>query len=130
MEKKRTKRPLRKRLEDKADRVFSRYIRKKYADWRGYCECYTCGIIKPLEEMDNGHYIKRSFRGTRWDEDNCRPQCTSCNQYRGGMQDQFALHLEKDLGFGILQELDKRALKITKLTSDDLRAIIEKYDER
>jgi len=46
------------------------------------------------------------------------------------MQDQFALHLEKDLGFGILQELDKRALKITKLTSDDLRAIIEKYDER
>jgi len=37
------KKPSRKTLVDKADKVFSEYIRRRYADDNGVTECFTCG---------------------------------------------------------------------------------------
>ena len=30
----------------------SRYVRQKYADWRGYVSCYTCSKIMQWEKSD------------------------------------------------------------------------------
>lgn len=56
----------------------SLYVRRKYSV-NGFCKCYTCGAIQPIESTDCGHYIVRAYRGTRYDLRNIRPQCKRCN---------------------------------------------------
>lgn len=63
------------KLKKKADTLFSQYIRLKNSDWRGYCQCYTCGKIDHYKKMQCGHYEKRGNNATRYDEENCRVQC-------------------------------------------------------
>lgn len=72
------------------DKVFSLFIRQKYGT-----RCYTCNQIG---KMQCGHYISRSVRSTRWEEDNCRPQCYGCNIMHGGRPIDFREHLIKDFG--------------------------------
>lgn len=72
------------------DRVFSIYIRTKYPK-----VCYTCGKSGVLQ---NGHFIVRKYLATRWEEDNCRPQCIGCNIYGKGMSIDFEERLGQELG--------------------------------
>ena len=76
----------------KLDKVFSEYVRKKHANKLGYVKCYTCDkkAYWKGEGMQNGHFISRSSRALRWDEDNCRPQCYACNCMKYGQQYIFA----------------------------------------
>jgi len=52
------------RWKKEADKVFSRYIRRKYADKNGNVSCITCGVTKHWKEMDCGHYISRNHLST------------------------------------------------------------------
>lgn len=72
-EKKKAKAGLSKsKLRDKLDAVFSKYIRLKYSDDKGYCRCISCGKVFPWKEIQNGHYMSRRYMSTRFSEDNCR----------------------------------------------------------
>lgn len=63
-------------LKKEADKWFSLYIRLKYADWKGYVKCYTCGHTSHYKKgMQCGHFASRRFMNTRFDEENCRVQC-------------------------------------------------------
>ena len=57
--------------------------------------------------MDAGHYIKRQYNMTRFDERNVHCQCRACNRFKGGMMDEYAINLERDYGQGILQEFEQ-----------------------
>ena len=73
----------RSKLIETLDNVFSKYIRLvKSTD--GLCKCISCGVVDNWKYMDNGHFIKRSNMATRWDVDNCNPQCTHCNRFLNG----------------------------------------------
>jgi len=61
------------------DIVFSQYIRNKYADKEGNVECYTYGKKHTISDIQCGHFMGRSNLGTRWMDENCRPQCMECN---------------------------------------------------
>lgn len=61
-------------LKRSLDTYFSQYIRNKYSV-NGICTCYTCGKKLPIKQMQNGHFISRGYLVTRWNENNCRPQC-------------------------------------------------------
>lgn len=87
--------------------MFSKKIRNRDADDRGYIKCFTCSAIKPIAEMDAGHYIHGKHPGTWLNEKNVNSQCTSCNQYHSGRREVYALELEAKYGHGILQELAK-----------------------
>lgn len=65
----------RKLIVKKLDGVYSRYIRKTKADKNGMATCITCGKVAPWQELQCGHYFSRSKLPTRWDDDNCFPQC-------------------------------------------------------
>ena len=41
----------------KLDKVFSEYIRQKYADSFGMVSCFTCDARKHWKDMQNGHFI-------------------------------------------------------------------------
>jgi len=84
------------KLKKELDRIFSLFIRYKYADKNGYVRCYTCDTIKPVKEMQCGHWIPRNILGTRFSEKNCRPQCVGCNMFNRGRPDVFSVNLMKE----------------------------------
>lgn len=84
--------------EQQLDRVFSLYIRLKYADFRGYAPCFTCDERLPWQELQAGHFIRRQHSSVRFHEDNVRPQCRSCNEFRDGMEHSFEERLRDELG--------------------------------
>jgi len=122
----------RKTLIKKLDAIFSEYIRRKHADKNGIVKCYTCNkkAYWKGEGMQNGHFISRNSRILRWREDNCRPQCYSCNCHFYGRQYVFAMNLNKEYGYNIAEELLIESKKIIKQSDQDLLDLIDEYKEK
>ena len=78
-----------KRLKDKAWKLYSVYIRRKYSDKLGYAQCFTCGTVKPYKELQCGHGISGRGNFVLFLEEVCRPQCYGCNVGRGGNYEVF-----------------------------------------
>lgn len=122
----------RKNLVKKLDKIFSEYIRQKYADKKGYVKCYTCNVKKFWrgDGMQAGHMISRKSRILRWSEKNVRPQCYSCNCHFYGRQLEFALNLNREYGYDIANELLIESKKIIKQTDHDLIDLIDLYTQK
>jgi hypothetical protein len=112
------------------DPLFSLYIRLKHANYQGYCQCVTCGAIKHYKEMDCGHFVGRESWGTRFDEMNVGPQCTSCNRYQEGKKAAFALYLMKRYEPDIIAELNERASEICEWTLPDCKKFAKTLRKR
>ena len=116
-----------KKLAKKLDAIFSKYIRLYYSDHTGYVECYTCGISKPVKEMQCGHFQSRRHYSTRWHENNCRPQCVKCNMFNQGQQYIFGLKLTDDIGKEAVEDLINLSRKTVKTTEDEYKILINYY---
>ena len=121
------KRTQRKKLVDKLDKVFSIYIRRRYAD-NDVAECFTCGKQDHWKKLQNGHFQSRKHYATRWHEVNCQVQCAGCNVFRYGEQFKFARNLDNTYYDGLAYELYIEANKTVKLDNTDLEMLIEKYE--
>jgi len=108
-------------LKKELDRVFSIYIRQKYDK-----SCYTCGKVGALQ---NGHFVPRQYLATRWDENNCRPQCVGCNIFGNGKPLDFEERLKKDLGDDFVEEMKLTRHQSLKLDRNWYKAEIEKYKD-
>lgn len=97
------------KLKKELDRVFSLYIRAKYPK-----VCYTCG--KQGGTLQNGHFVARNYLATRFEEDNCRPQCVGCNMFGNGKPLDFEEHLIKELGAKRVNQVKRMRHEITILT--------------
>lgn len=114
-------------LTTKLDGIFSKYIRLSHADGRGNVSCFTCDTVKPVSEVDCGHFVGRQHRATRWLEKNAHPQCRYCNRYCEGKKDVYAVRLVEKYGPNILLELQEEKNRITSFKPVDLLAMIENY---
>lgn len=116
--------------EKKLDRVFSKWVRYSAADRNGIAKCYTCGKLGEPKRMHASHYIDRTHKCTRWDERNVKAACVHCNTFKEGNKDEYALHLIRDYGSDILDELNRA--KWTPCKTDDLQilAMIEDYQKK
>lgn len=112
----------------KLDAVFSRYIRLKYAK-KEMCTCYTCGKVKHWKEVQNGHFIPRNILVTRFDENNCRPQCVGCNMFGNGKILDFEDHLVKEIGRKEVDKLKQSRFKIFKVDVSWYKERIEHYEK-
>ena len=121
------KKPTRSKLVKKLDVVFSKYIRLSNADRRGICTCVTCGKQGHWKNggIQAGHFMSRKHYSTRWDEDNVKPQCVSCNMFRSGEQYKYSLYL----GSATSDMLHKKSQEIVKFASHELQEMIDKYTE-
>jgi hypothetical protein len=108
------------------DKVFSLYVRLQNADSKGDVICVTCSNKFNYKDVDAGHYILRVHMNTRWDEDNVKPQCINCNRYNYGMIDVFEKYLENNKK-GITEYLKEKSKKISKISKQDLKSLIELY---
>ena len=115
------------KLKKELDKWFSLYIRLRYSE-NGLVQCFTCGCVKHYKKgMQNGHFQSRSFLATRFDEENCQPQCVGCNMFKQGEQYKFALNLDSKYGEGKAEELEILAKSVVKFSRCDYEDNIRYY---
>lgn len=114
----------------KLDRVFSQYIRRRYADELGEVNCVTCGKKDHWKKMQCGHFVPRNILSLRFDERNCNVQCYGCNVAKKGAMDEYALYMVKQYGNGILEELNMEKYKERKITSEEYQDLIDEYTDK
>ena len=111
------------------DAVFSRYIRLRAANLDGFVECYTCGRSYHWKKIQCGHFMSRARYATRWNEDNCRPQCYGCNVMQQGRQYDFGLNLDRERE-GLAEEMHQLSLTTVKLATWELEEMLQEYREK
>jgi len=114
------------KLVSKLDSIFSQYIRRRKAV-DDIVECWTCGKVDFYKKMQNGHFQSRTHYATRWNEINCQVQCVGCNMFKSGHQYIFGKNLDSKYGDGTAHELYMKAKMITKITTPEIKEMIEKY---
>ena len=114
------------KLVSKLDSIFSQYIRRRKAV-DDIVECWTCGKVDFYKKMQNGHFQSRTHYATRWNEINCQVQCVGCNMFKSGQQYIFGKNLDSKYGEGTAHELYMKAKMITKITTPEIKEMIEKY---
>ena len=87
----------RSKLIKKLDKVFSLYIRQRYAK-NEIAQCFTCGKKDHYKKLQCGHFQSRKYYSTRWDEINCQVQCAGCNVFKYGEQFVFGKNLDLEYG--------------------------------
>ena len=117
------------KLKKELDKWFSLYIRLRSSE-NGLIQCFTCGCVKHYKKgMQNGHFQSRSFLATRFNEENCQPQCVGCNMFKQGEQYKFSLNLDAKYGEGKAEELEFLERTIVKITRVDYEDKIGYYKE-
>ncbi len=119
-----------KALIEKADRLFSQYIRHRDADGRGNCRCVTCERVAPISEMQCGHFVSRIHKSLRWDDRNAAAQCVACNMFNEGRKDVYSVRLVEKYGPHILFDLQQDKHKVSRWSAQDLEALIEELKKK
>lgn len=117
-------------LVSKLDKVFSQYIRRSHADEGGTVRCVTCPALMFWKEADCGHWVKRQHMSVRWDERNVGPQCTRCNHFNGGRQDEFSGYIIKRYGVAVHDELLQLKHQQKKWVRFELEEKVNFYTEK
>ena len=118
----------RSKLVKKLDNIFSQYIRLSASDKDGNCVCVTCGKVAHWKNggMQAGHFQSRRHYATRWEEDNVKVQCSSCNVFRYGEQFKFSLYL----GGKLSEELLQKSRETVKFADVDLIEMADYYSNK
>lgn len=112
---------------DKADKMFSRYIRLRDG------KCVRCGRRgeknkngDPIKGLQCSHYFGRGKESTRFDELNCDSLCFGCHQYWGSTDREAYREFKiKQLGQNEFDKLILRA-NMTQKKDRKLAYIISK----
>lgn len=114
-------------LKKKAWNTFSLWIRTKYADWKGYVACVTCGVTKPIKAMQAGHFIAGRMNSILFDERGVHPQCYSCNIGKHGNTLEYLDFMKKKYGMKVVNELRTNSRKPRSWKTGELEELIERY---
>lgn len=115
-------------LTEELDKWFSIYIRCRFAEpHTGMVHCYTCTERYHWSQVDCGHWQRRGHWTIRWNEDNARPQCVSCNREFSGQDEIFEEELRAELGDKRVDALLSTRGDFADLTDEGLSEKIAYY---
>lgn len=114
-----------KSLEERADRLFSEYVRRRDRNHADQAQCCTCGGWFHWKELDCGHYMSRKYLSTRYSEYNTGPQCRTCNRMKGGEQLKFLFYLEGKYGKEVVTKVEEATHFTVKDKREFLLQVIE-----
>ena len=112
------------KLKKEADKWFSKYIRLRDS-LNGIAECITCGVQKPISQMQNGHFVSRTASKLRYSEFNCNAQCVGCNMFKQGEQYKYGKALDEKYGKGTADKLMAQRHETHKWKAEELEQIIQ-----
>ena len=108
------------------DSMFSKFIRNRDSDGE-LCTCSTCGVQKPIKQMQAGHFMSRAKYSTRWDEENVHAQCQGCNMWKQGRQYEMSIYIDQKYYAGKADELLRKSNGIEKFSDGELNFMIQHY---
>lgn len=97
------------KLKKKAWTLFSTWIRRSNADWKGFVKCITCGAEYEWNSgmIHAGHWIHDKLD---YDERNVHPQCRNCNfKYNKNTNTSYAVFMAKKYGHKKMEAIRKLA---------------------
>ena len=112
------------------DKVFSLYIRLRYASKDGIVKCFTCDKTAHYKKMHAGHFMSRKHHATRWNEDNVQVQCPKCNLFGQGEQYAFGKLLDIRIAEGKAEELQELSRTTVKYMRYEYEDMIKHYKEK
>lgn len=112
----------------RVDKWFSKYIRLRDADSKGYVKCVTCWKPMYWKTAQNGHYIPRA-RGNAalFMEDNCHPQCNRCNGFLEGNSHEYRKYINSRYGDGYADKIAQKCNQVKRWTMAELDELEEHY---
>lgn len=131
------KKPLKRRretplgtLKAKAWKLFSEYVRRKYADENGMSRCYTSGAVAHWRELQCGHAIGGRHNAVLFDEEICRPQSVGDNVFKRGNYQVFITKLIKENGLEWWEKKLEDSRRVLKYTRADLQRLIDETQQK
>ena len=118
------------KLKAKLDKVFSLYIRQRFADKNGMVTCFTSNKVAHWKDVHCGHFISRRHLGTRWDEINCQVQTVAENLYNQGNAPEFARRIEEKYGKQALELLHIKKNNKVKMGAFEYQLLIAEYENK
>jgi len=119
-----------KKLKERAWKLFSKYIRLRDADKDGYNTCVTCNKRDHYKNLQAGHFIDSRSNSVLFEEDLVFPQCCGCNLFKSGNKVNYTLFmLRKGYTAEELTEMVNRKHKAKKMTEEDYHDLIDKYND-
>lgn len=132
------------KLRNKADAVFSHYVRIRDSELKGgkwVMVCISCpssytvryqdelGVWRWGRQEEAGHYVGRGNYYLRYDEENVNGQCTRCNKWLQGNIARYTVELDKKYGDGTAMKLvrEAEAHKKDRLSVGRLEQVIADY---
>jgi hypothetical protein len=109
-------------------KVFSEYIRKRDGG-----KCFTCSTQREWnDDMNAGHYVNagKSNPALYFSGKNVHCQCTSCNLFKSGNLEVYALRLARKYGAGIFEELETLRNQQIKWNAWTYQMKIEEYKNK
>jgi len=111
--------------------AFSKYIRLKecYETAGNYFagKCCTCGAIKPIEQLDAGHFIPGRNDAILFDERGVHIQCRACNRFHQGRWPEYREYMLARYGMETIEELLQQRKQIKQYSVEELKAIAKEY---
>lgn len=100
----------------------------------GQVVCVTCGKVDAWDSgirgMHTGHFLASRRNSILLKEENCAPQCSSCNFYRSGAPSEFRLWMEAVRGNHMIETLQiLKRLSVT-FSRDELVDMRIEYSRR
>lgn len=123
--------PTKTKLRQKADSVFSTFIRLRDSNKQWIVVCPLCWSKLPRKKSQNMHFIKRSCRFYRYDECNCVAGCYRCNVILNWNYIEYTRYMQRKYGIEFVDNMIAESKKLHKEWSkEDYQKIIDTYTEK
>jgi len=109
--------------------LLQKLTRLRAADKNGHCACVTCGLVKPWDEMQGGHFIGRKWTATKLMEENINPQCARCNGPLRGNMIAYTLYMQDKYGREFVEELERIKHVTKKYYRNEVLELQQKYKD-
>ncbi len=117
-------------------KLFSEWIRRRYADHRGFVRCVTCGAVKHWKCGDAGHFLPGRNNSILFDERGVHFQCKQCNgHFRVGttvpdVDKKYKEFMLKEYGPEVVKELRRNKTKTKKFSRQELENLIAELKQK
>lgn len=117
------------KLKKELDKVFNAFIRARDTSGKQFT-CISCNTIKPLKQLQAGHFYSCEFTAVRWDEKNVNGQCISCNIFDQGNFPGYLKGMIKKYGQTTVDILDVKKNNKAKMSAFEYEILISEYKEK
>lgn len=110
----------------KADKVFQNWVRLRDFAGKDCIPCFICGTPIEFKGSQPMHFIRRGVMQLRYDPDNCKTGCVSCNVFLKGNYVAYTLKMIALYG---KEKVDAMYSEQNRLSPNkiDFGAVIETY---